>query len=89
MRKILEKTLRIRKRLVRKKSKSHMIRMTPKNLKKTQKKVVTHLKKMNQRRIILRKKRKKVVTQHQKMNQRGIIQRKRRKKVVTHQKKKN
>ena len=47
MRKILEKILRIRKSLVRKKSKSHMIRMTPKNLKKTQKKVVIHPKKMN------------------------------------------
>ena len=45
MRKILEKILRIRKRLVRKKSKS-LPRMTPKNLKKTQKKVVTHQKKM-------------------------------------------
>ena len=47
MGKILEKILRIRKSLLRKKSKSHMIRMTPKNLKKTQKKVVTHPKKMN------------------------------------------
>ena len=44
-RKILEKILRIRKRLGRKNSKSHL-RMTPKNLKKTQKKVVTHQKKM-------------------------------------------